>query len=357
MFKLIKALKKQLSTFLDESNANAASSVVLGVVGATLFFAPDYFWNPEDGVLPIPQLVTDEALDHHFDAPTKIRFRASGAVMLGAALYHMFFLNDGEKGAEERAFLRYKMGLFASHSVIMLHTAFYIPYTEIFFDQKLLIILAFIKSCFVLWLGVALARSEHPREPIMKEFSSGSLALLLSMAYYIPYAVMLIWTPDIFSAHGALHYYVERPSSLLASAYDISDKTSGFNIMQTFTSRYAGASFLPYLTFLLDLFTVPLHVVQLIMVGMCLIVAVIITALTDPSGVASKKAYGMALLVHSLVLFAVWKLAHSKKAKPNSTTKLYRPEEKLVSESKKAVKGKAASVPPLAQEKGHQKVQ
>jgi hypothetical protein len=147
-------------------------------------------------------------------------------------------------------------------------------------------------------------------------------------------------------------YINERPSALLPSAYTMAD---GSNVLQDFASRYAGASLLPSVAALLDLSTVPLHVVQRQMVGLSLYAILFAVGLTDQSGFLSKKAYGMQLLTHLLVSYFVWKLASMKKTSVNAS----RPSAKVGSE-KNAVKGqkekKAEVVPSLSYEKGHKKI-
>ena len=88
--------------------SNIITSAGKGACGITLLFAPDYFWNPQDGVLRSLGFFPKTGLEsNHFDFSSQINWRLIGASFLGVALGHFLMKEEADK----RRFMRLKISM------------------------------------------------------------------------------------------------------------------------------------------------------------------------------------------------------------------------------------------------------
>jgi hypothetical protein len=189
--------------------SNIITSVEKGIFGLTFLLVPDYFWNPQDGVLSSLGFFPKTGLEsNHIDVGSQIGLRLVGANLLALALGHFIMKEEADK----RRFIRLKISM----SLTILVLAF----SKIFLNPPELLGKPFVGSLAamsllqILGLGTMLYGLKPIKTTIKKteeERAPPAFVVLLGFLflYTLFFVLMLCFKPDIFSPEGAMAFAVK----------------------------------------------------------------------------------------------------------------------------------------------------
>jgi len=316
-----------LSYTMSLDFVNLLTTLDQGLLGLTLFVAPDYFWNPADGLLP--SFATKTALEsNHFAAGDKVALMGSGATMLSFLIYHFFFMKSE---ADKRVFMRVKLFGFMAKLILFAHTAF-VNESDMF-NKPFFAFFTAVKLYSALMLSTALLTTKPGKEEPFTLPKGTQLAMLFSLVYTLFWASVLTFFPNTVSPNGSLPFIAKTGM-----------EDNSFDDLQTFLIRFEGANMFCVLAFLFKMTTTPLQVDKLGDVCGLLWAFVFLKGVLDTSGLCNRKVYALQLLFHLVVTYTTsssWGPCKVQKTVPK----------------KAAMKkeGKPVPVPELATEKARTK--
>lgn len=293
---------------------NTFTSIKEGIFGFTFWAAPDYFYNPVTGVLPI--LFRKEALltvDESFgsddaamlDPVTRIGLMGTGATMFTYFLYHMQFHED----RDVRVFCRAKLFLALFRFAFLTYTLF--SDESGVFVKETLAALAVCNLYSAIWLAAALWTT--PVDPEMKNVKSTKrevLASLLSITYVVPFALIMIAFTQELGPAGKLSF-IKKTGTI--------DGQMGPS--QMFVFRLEGACLANHLFLLVEvLLGFSKTIIKLSLLGLSLFTTVLWTGAMDDSGFLDRKSYAVNFLFHAAIIVTLGKLVHGKTGKEDFAT-------------------------------------
>jgi hypothetical protein len=211
--------------------SNIITSVGKGACGVTLLFAPDYFWNPQDGVLRSLGFFPKTGLieSNRFDFCSQINWRFIGASFLALALSHFLMKEEADK----RRFIRMKIAMSLTMLVLAISKVFVNP-PELL-GRPFVRFLGATSLLQILGLGAVLYRLKPIKTTTKKaeeERAPPAVVLLMGcfFLYTLFFALMLCVKPDMFAPGGAMAYDVK-----------IEEEGDAMDEMVEFTTRFQGA--------------------------------------------------------------------------------------------------------------------
>jgi hypothetical protein len=284
-------------TSLDISNI--ITSVEKGVYGLTLFFAPDYFWNPQDGVLRSLGFITKTGLEsNHIDFCSQINLRLVGANCLGIALGHFLMKEEADK----RRFIRLKIAMSLTILVLTL--------SKLFVDAPELLgkpFVGFLAASSLLQI-VGLGTVLYSLKPIVtikktEERAPPAFVVLLGVLflYTLFFGLLLFGKPDMFAPGGPMAYDVK-----------IEEEGDAMHEIVEFTTRLQGACVCAFLVPTMETIVDPtIHNVgktcQLAAIPNVLLTFVLLLGVFDTTGHAIKNAYTIQTAVELVVVVLIAK--------------------------------------------------
>lgn len=164
---------------------NLVTTIEFGALGLTFYVAPDYFWNPQDGLFRTLGFITKTQLEsNHLGFVSQLNLRNVGANFLGVSLTY-FILQDE---ADTRILMKLKIAMFATLLIPFFYNTF-VLHQDTFGKRFLLFATAF-KVAHIWWCAKALLQSKPiptAAKPTTPE-RAPSLVSILVLGY------TLIWT-------------------------------------------------------------------------------------------------------------------------------------------------------------------
>ena len=281
---------------------NLLTTLDEGVFGLTFFLAPDYFWNPVDGVLPSFAQMT-EPESNHLDTITRIALMGSGATMLSFLLFHLLFLK-GE--ADKRVFLRVKLVAYLARLVLFVHTALH---PSEMLNREFFAFAAMATAGMILWILTALLNTNVVGSDKMKKATMADFLGLFQIGYALLWAIILIVSPTGLSPDGAIPYVLQTET-----------EENSFDALQLVAFRFQGANLLCVAVLLWD-YPPPESLSNWGLSYSFLYWLVFLIGSLDETGILNKSAYIGQLLLQSFVF--VWALCVDEinETKPESDLK------------------------------------
>jgi len=270
---------------------NLLTTLDQGLFGLTLFLAPNYFWNPVDGLFPSFAKAT--ALESNlFDTLTRMFLMGSGATMTSFLLFHLFFMKNE---TDKTTFLHVKLVAYLARFVLFVHTAFFNPSEML--NKEFFAFAASATGGMVLWtLDALLCTSavKHKPHKATNRRTASALFGLSRLTFTLLCAIILIFFPVMLSPKGALPFVLQ-----------ISTEDDNFDALQLVAARFQGTNLLCVAALLWDFpDPPPKDLTYWSFIYSFLYWLVFLIGCLDETGILSKKAYIGQLSVQSAI-FAV----------------------------------------------------
>jgi hypothetical protein len=187
---------------------NYLTSAICGVLGWTLYVAPDFFWGPMDGIMAFKfaRALAPVPSTHHFDAATRCGLQGVGGFML--AFFVLTPLCDPLQNTfHTKAVLRTKLIFYAWHVVFFWYYG-WIAKSNYLLIRPFFRGMALLKAGLTLWLALALRYdSSLPTGPIATSTEAAKRLLGVTGPYLLPWAALFLVAPNELSPMGRLSMY------------------------------------------------------------------------------------------------------------------------------------------------------
>ena len=265
---------------------NLLTTLHQGLLGLALYLAPDYFWNPDDGILP--SLATRTSLEsNHFTKMDKLVLMGSGATMLSFLIFHLFFMKDE---ADKRTFMRVKLVSYIAKLVLLAHTAF-VNESDMF-NKEFLALITAVHFCAVLWLSAALFTTKPPKKDRqVVRTKQAQFINLFTIVYTVFWATILMFATELLSPSGPFPFTAKTGTD---------DNT--FDALQIFVRRFEGTNLICTLAYIWNFSTTPDQMEKLNRTDMLLYTLVFVLGALDTTGFCHTKVYTMQLLFHLIAI-------------------------------------------------------
>jgi hypothetical protein len=272
-----------------------------GIMGLFLWVAPDYFFNPENGVVPLRGLFRTSMESNHLDKASEICLAGAGASLLGLVLARLFL---AETRAEKMALEKMKLTADFATLPLLIQNAFF-DHSGIF-NHQLFMLFVIIKSLNVLtqlaamssWKGV---KKEENKEESHMVMSGPSTAAFVAALYSAPFAVLLYLYPGLFAPGATFAYYSQTP---------LEDNT--FDALATWCLRYEGACLLAFIPLLWECGRLPRFALRSGLWTLALYAFVFNRGAVDKTGYADTRTYKATLILHLTLTAVMLKLSKAK---------------------------------------------
>jgi hypothetical protein len=271
-----------------------------GIMGLFLWVAPDYFFNPDNGAVPLRGLFKTSMESNHLDKASEICLAGAGASLLGLVLARLFL---AETRAEKMVVEKMKLTADLATLPLLIQNAFF-DHSGIFNHQLFMLFVIF-KSLNVLaqlaamssWKGVKKEEESH-----IVISGPSTAAFLVAALYSAPFAVLLYLYPESFAPGATFAYYLQTPRE---------DNT--FDALATWCLRYEGACLLAFIPLLWECGRIPRFALRSGLWTLALYAFVFNRGAVDKTGYADTHTYKGQLILHLTLSIAVmWQLSKAK---------------------------------------------
>ena len=269
-----------------------------GIMGLFLWVAPDYFFNPENGAVPIRGLFKTSMESNHLDKASEICLAGAGASLLGLVLARLFL---AETRAEKMALEKMKLTADLATLPLLIQNAFF-DHSGIF-NHQLFMLFVILKSLYVMaqlssWKGVKKEEDEEESHMVM---NGPSTAAFVAALYSAPFAVLLYLYPELFAPGATFAYYSQTP---------LEDNT--FDALATWCFRYEGACLLAFTPLLWECGRMPRFALRSGLWTLALYAFVFNRGAVDKTGYADTRTYKGQLILHLTLITVMWHLSKAK---------------------------------------------
>jgi hypothetical protein len=270
-----------------------------GIMGLFLFFAPDYFFNPDNGTVPLRGLFKTSMESNHLDKASEICLAGAGASLLGLVISRLYL---AETRAEKMVLEKMKLTVDLATLPLLIQNAFF-DHAGIF-NHQLFMLFVILKSLNVLaqqaamrsWKGV---KKEEESHMVM---TGPSTAAFVGALYSAPFAVLLYLYPELFAPGATFSYYLQTPRE---------DNT--FDALATWCLRYEGACLLAFIPLLWECGRIPRFALRSGLWTLALYAFVFNRGAMDKTGYADTHTYKGQLILHlTLTVVLMWQLSKAK---------------------------------------------
>jgi hypothetical protein len=269
-----------------------------GMMGLLLWVAPDYFFNPDNGAVPLRGLFKTSMKSNHLDKASEICLAGAGASLLGLVLARLF---HAETRAEKVALEKMKLTADLATLPLLIQNAFF-DHSGIF-NHQLFMVFVILKSLYLMaqlssWRGVKKEENEGESHLVM---NGPSTAAFVAALYSAPFAVLLYVFPELFAPGATFAYYLQT---------SLEDNT--FDALATWCLRYEGACLLAFIPLLWECGRMPRFALQSGLSTLALYALVFNRGAVDKTGYADTHTYKGQMILHVTLITAIWQLSKAK---------------------------------------------
>jgi hypothetical protein len=260
--------------------------------GLPLFLAPDYFFNPDDGLLVLRPFHHTSLASDHLDVATQISLAGAGASMLTFFFTRLLLV---ETKSEKILFSRMKLVNDLLLLPVIVHSAFFDK--SGIFDQQTFTMLADFKL-----LCIALNLGSHRRHLDGQRTTNGySMAARLVLLYCLPVGILLYALPGFFAPGKSLaSYYTKTPL-----------EQNTFDALEKFAIRFEGSQIVGFLPLYWEATKMTNFAYKTGVIFMVLYLFVFMRGILDRSGYCDLEVWKGNFVLHLVVLSLSWNLSRT----------------------------------------------